>query len=213
MNETTFTYATWAIQIGVLVMSAVTHEYFHGWTADRFGDPTARQAGRLTLNPLAHIDPFMTILMPVLMVLTFGFAFGGAKPVPVNPFRLTRKQDMLVSLAGPGSNLVLAVLSFLLLLVLHPFLPWKSLGFFLLFYGIILNLLLAVFNMVPVPPLDGSHVLSYCIPQLEEPFRRVGFAGIMIVILLLYSGVIWFFLDPILNVAYFGVEMIYARGS
>src|SRR3989338_7909175 len=137
----------------IMIPSAIIHEYAHGWTADQLGDPTARNAGRLTLNPVAHIDLFGTIILPILMLLSFGSAFGYAKPVPYNPYNLqNQKRDpVLIGLAGPVSNLILAIiLSFVIRLM-----PINQFSF-VLSIGVYANILLAIFNLVPIPPLDGS---------------------------------------------------------
>ncbi|MHC5079788.1 MAG: site-2 protease family protein [Planctomycetota bacterium] len=209
MDPDTFKLIKMGLFLAVLIFSVVTHEFFHGWTADRMGDDTARLLGRLTFNPLAHIDPFMTIMLPILTLMSFGFPFGGAKPVPVNPLKLTRKGEFLVSIAGPGSNLALGAAAFLLLLVLHPIVPRGSLGYWLLYAAFFLNVLLAVFNMIPIPPLDGSHVLTYFIPALKEPFRRLGFAGMFIVLLVLVMGGFGLVIGPIFDAMEITIFWIY----
>lgn len=147
----------------VIIISAIMHEYAHGWMADRLGDPTARLAGRLTLNPIAHIDPMGTILMPLLLLLVSGgsFMFAFAKPVPFNPYNLRNGKwgPAYVALAGPLSNLLLAAVFGALV----RFLPSSILTSFfsLIVYA---NVLLAMFNLVPIPPLDGSKVLLAAIP-------------------------------------------------
>lgn len=184
----------------VLLFSVVIHELAHGWMALRLGDPTARDLGRLTLNPIPHIDPVGSILVPLMSLLVAGRVFiGWAKPVPVNPMNFSnyRRDDILVSVVGPFSNLVLAVVFTLMVIVighlspllesLHPFA--NEFGGFLLkmFYsGIALNIVLAMFNLIPIPPLDGSHVVASLLPsQLSAQYRRVGFFGIFLVILLM----------------------------
>jgi Zn-dependent protease len=161
-----------------LLFAIVIHETAHGWMALRFGDPTARDAGRLTLNPLYHIDPFGTIIVPLLLYLSnTGFLFGWAKPVPVNPynFRDPKREMMWVSLAGPGANMLTAFACGLILRILSFLAGGSGLGsplFSLLvnmvFYGMIINLVLAVFNMIPIPPLDGSKVLMRFLPPKYE---------------------------------------------
>jgi Zn-dependent protease len=140
----------------IAVVSITTHEASHGWVADRLGDPTAREMGRLTLNPLAHIDLFFTILLPLFLILAgTGFIFGGAKPVPVNVARLRRpRRDWaLVGAAGPLSNLAIAVLLAVLLSILsHAGLAPSSPLPKILAVGIFVNVLLAVFNLLPIPP-------------------------------------------------------------
>ncbi|CAA9220421.1 MAG: FIG004556: membrane metalloprotease [uncultured Acidimicrobiales bacterium] len=151
------------IFFAVLVPSIILHEVSHGYAALAFGDTTARDAGRLTLNPVAHIDPFGTLLLPALMVLTTGSAFGFAKPVPVRPgmMRNPRTSSLLTSLAGPATNLVLVGLATLAIRVLRP----EDLVLQVLFFFGLSNVVLAVFNLLPVPPLDGSALIEWLIPQ------------------------------------------------
>jgi Zn-dependent protease len=158
----------------VLLFSMVAHEWAHAEAAYRQGDDTAYMLGRLTLNPLKHIDPFMTILLPALLIITrAGFVFGAAKPVPVNPrnYRNYRKGDIIVSLAGIAMNLGLFLVClglFALTGLVGNGLPWAqgTLAIFqvMLIAGIRLNLILAFFNLIPIPPLDGSHVLYQFLP-------------------------------------------------
>jgi Zn-dependent protease len=185
------------ISFPLFLIAIVIHEYAHGWVASKLGDPTAKQAGRLTLNPLAHIDPMGTILLPVMLALMKSpVVFGWAKPVPVN-FSLLRhpKKDMLwVSMAGIGANLLLAVIfAFLLKAGLFP--P-NSYGQIVLTLGILINLVLAVFNAIPIPPLDGSKILLALLPRdLAYSYLRIERYGFVILIGLLWLGlldrVIW----------------------
>jgi len=176
----------------VLFLAIVLHEYAHGWVANRLGDPTAKMAGRLTLNPFKHIDPIGTVLLPGLLIAMrmMGyntFVFGWAKPVPVNFMRLRNpKRDMiLVGMAGPAINVVMAVL-FSLLMNLD--LSFENLE--LVVIAIFVNLLLAVFNMIPVPPLDGSRLVMGLLPdKLALPYIRLERYGILIVVVLLWLGV------------------------
>lgn len=181
----------------VLVLSVVVHEYAHAWTANRNGDPTARMVGRLTLNPLVHIDPVGSVLVPVLLwLLPGGFIFGWAKPVPVNPrkFRNYRKGDIQVSLAGIVANLLLAVASALVIVALVnvarlvPSLePTLELVEQMAWFGIFINLLLAFFNLIPIPPLDGSHVLYHLLPpRLGARYRELGRYGFLVLVALLF---------------------------
>lgn len=164
------------------LLSLSVHEWAHAWSAWRLGDDTASREGRLTLNPMAHIDPLGTLLLPLL-----GIPFGWAKPVPVNPVRFNRKVTMstgmaITAAAGPISNLVLALVCALLLgtgLRIAPAAIANQQGiFYLLMYGVQLNVSLAIFNMVPLPPLDGSRILARFIPRHWEEgwetFSRVG---------------------------------------
>jgi len=193
----------------VLLFSVVAHEYAHAEAAYRQGDDTAYALGRLTLNPLKHIDPFMTVLLPVLLYVSHaGFLFGSAKPVPVNPrkYRNYRRGDIIVSLAGIGANLGLYVASALLFALVGfvgSMLP-RLTGSFeilqrMLFYGMLLNLVLAFFNLIPVPPLDGSHVFYHLLPpEAGLKYRRLyllGFLPILLVVWLL-PGVVSVLLWP-----------------
>lgn len=178
----------------VLLISVIVHEIAHGYTALRLGDPTAKQAGRLTANPIPHIDLVGSILVPLISVIVAGRVFiAWAKPLPVNPanFKNFRSDDILVSVMGPASNLALAfVFSVItgIVLMVTPGDPSGATEFFvrIMLNGVYLNIILAVFNMLPVPPLDGSHVLASLLPQqLGDNYRRIGFLGIFIVLLLL----------------------------
>jgi len=157
----------------VLLFSMVAHEYAHGYAALKQGDTTAYALGRLTWNPIPHIDLFMTILLPLLTYFTTGIAFGGAKPVPVIPrnYRNYKRGDIIVSLAGVATNFVIALCCIPLIILvgfLGRVLPVLSnTGAILqsmLLYGILINLALAAFNLIPIPPLDGSHVFKYILP-------------------------------------------------
>lgn len=146
----------------VLIMSVVIHEVSHGLVANVLGDPTARLSGRLTLNPLAHLDPFGSVILPLLLFLSGGFVFGWAKPVPYNPYNLRGGKwgPALVALAGPASNLLVAVV-FSVLLHLSFFSP-KIIDLFISIIS--LNIVLAVFNSIPLPPFDGFKVISPLLP-------------------------------------------------
>jgi Zn-dependent protease len=177
----------------VLMFSVIAHEIAHGYAALRQGDPTAQRAGRLTWNPLKHISPFLTILLPLAMFQTMGVALGGAKPVPVDPrnYRNYRRGDIIVSLAGVATNVALAILCAVvvaLLGLLVVAVPKVDSGVGLiqamLVLGIQLNFALASFNLLPIPPLDGSHVLKYLLPwSWSFYYQRLGFLGIVLVIL------------------------------
>lgn len=155
----------------VIILSAIIHEYAHGWMANELGDPTAQLAGRLTLNPIKHIDLFGSILLPIGMWLISGgsFLFAYAKPVPYNPHNLKdpRWDSVKVAVAGPGSNIVLALVFGLL--IRFGVLPAAVMEFAsIIVYA---NILLAVFNMVPIPPLDGSKLLYALLPDTEQWIR------------------------------------------
>ena len=184
----------------ILYVSITLHEYSHGWTAYKLGDPTPKESGRLTLNPLAHIDPFGTIIMPLLLIiLSRGtFAFGYAKPVPINPyhFRNPKKDIMWVGLSGPLTNLCIALL--LSLLAKMPFLSFIAAA---LVWGVIINLVLAIFNLLPMPPLDGSRVVAALLPyRLSYMYLKMEMAGFFIVILLIMLGFFDWFLFPLVRI-------------
>ncbi len=178
------------IGLAILIFSAILHEVAHGFVADRLGDPTARLMGRLTLNPKSHIDPFMSIALPLLLILSGSpVIFGAAKPVPVDPFNLKegRKDMALVALSGPLTNVLLAIAASLLFRFFDA-LPILFPGFIgLLLYMIIqYNLLLAIFNLLPIPPLDGSKVFSLLLPEKEaNAYLSLGSIGMFILFFLL----------------------------
>jgi Zn-dependent protease len=176
----------------VVVPSITSHEAAHGFVADHLGDPTAREAGRLTLNPLPHIDLFFTILLPAFLILSgSGFIFGGAKPVPVNVSRLRnpRRDWALVGAAGPVMNVLLAILlcAVLSLLIHGGLLGLSSAGTEVLAVGIFVNVLLAVFNLIPIPPLDGSRVVQYFLSgQALIAYRRIERFGLLLIVFLIF---------------------------
>lgn len=194
----------------MLIFAMVAHEYAHAVTALRQGDDTAYSLGRVTLNPLPHIDPWMSLLLPAL--LWFGsngsFTFGGAKPVPVNPrkYRNYRKGDILVSVAGVATNLLLALLcslAFVLLGLIGPsvpgVLPLVDTAQRMFVYGIWLNLVLCFFNLIPVPPLDGSHLLYHALPPKAgswyRSLQRFGYLPIF-ALMFLFRPVMMILLTP-----------------
>jgi Zn-dependent protease len=182
----------------VLLFSMVAHEYAHGYAALRQGDMTAYQLGRLTWNPAKHIDPFMTIILPLMTFLIGGFVFGGAKPVPVNPrnYRKFKRGDIIVSLAGVATNLLLAgiftgLIALLGLLGRSVPAVAETLSILqtMLLTGVFFNLVLVFFNLIPIPPLDGSHVVKYLLPPAWSlRYQRVGMYGMLILIALLTVG-------------------------
>lgn len=195
-----------------LLLSIIVHEVSHGMTADFLGDPTAKRAGRLTLNPLKHLDPIGSVLVPLALLLMMkftggGIIFGWAKPVPINPrnFRDQKYGSAKVSLAGPASNLLIALV-FGLTLRFIPALSGLSLGlmFSLIVY---INILLAVFNLLPIPPLDGSKILFTFLPSTVK-MRRIKMMlqqygmFILIFILVLLPGLIFSFINFFLNGIY-----------
>ncbi len=185
------------IVLPILLFSVIVHEIAHGWIALKCGDPTARDAGRLTLNPIPHIDPFMTIMLPLLLIVTrAGIVIGGAKPVPVNPylFRRGERDNVLVSAAGAGANLLLALAAFLLSLVMIGI--YRATGtaaavrlLELLNLAIFINLLLANFNLLPIPPLDGSHILAFFLKgEAKRAYLSLSRYGFMVLIGVILLG-------------------------
>ena len=204
-NVISFEFFVWA---PVLLFSMVAHEYAHAEAAYRQGDSTAYMLGRLTFNPIKHIDPFMTVILPVLTWIAWGFAFGGAKPVPVNPrnYRNFVRGDVIVSLAGIAVNLVLFVIFTALVATistiaqaLPSLTPTLEVLQRMMAWGLWLNLVLAFFNLIPIPPLDGSHVFYHLLPPgaglQYRQLQRFGFLPIVLVSYFL-PGVVRFFLWP-----------------
>jgi len=187
----------------------ILHEYAHGWVAYKLGDPTAKLAGRLTLNPVRHVDPVGTILLPLVLILIRSpFLFGWAKPVPVNFYNLRQpKRDMFwVGIAGPAINIILAgFLSIFLKFEIFP--AWEE----LISLAILVNLVLATFNMIPIPPLDGSRLVMSLLPiKYARSYSMLEPYGILIVFFLLYFGVLHKVIWPIVvSLAhFFGVDII-----
>ncbi len=183
------------------MMAVVIHEVSHGWVALSLGDPTAKEAGRLTLNPLKHMDPVGTVALPlVLLLLRAPFVFGWAKPVPINPFLLRHpKRDLLwVGLAGPAANLALAVVAAALVQILGP--ARFPLAASLLRTLALISLVLGTFNLLPIPPLDGSRILASLLPaQAARLLLLLEQWGIVLVVALLYLGVLDRVLWPIVR--------------
>ncbi|MDP8298901.1 MAG: site-2 protease family protein [Candidatus Tantalella remota] len=178
------------ISIIIFIIVIVVHEVAHGYVAFRMGDPTAKDAGRLTLNPIAHMDPVGTVILPMLLVLSHSpIIFGWAKPVPVNPrnFREPRKGMLLTSLAGPAANFGMAVI-FAAIFKTGIF-PAGSLMWTVLLYGVLISLVLGIFNLIPIPPLDGSNILMTLLPlEMARAYARMQRYGFVILIALLYLG-------------------------
>jgi Zn-dependent protease len=209
-----------AIQFAVLLFSLSIHEAAHAWMADRFGDYTARYLGRVTINPIPHIDPIGTILFPLLQFFTPFPLIGWAKPVPVNAARLRdpRRDQIFISIAGPAANLMACVIAFILLAVLK--LSWPHARAFIdsiivggmqpgqgailepilriLLQVMIINLALAIFNIIPIPPLDGHWVLYGLLPaNAAAAFERMGSYGFIILYALMFLGTLKLIFIPV----------------
>ncbi|MDR1726388.1 MAG: site-2 protease family protein [Acidobacteriota bacterium] len=220
---------TIAVQFAVLLFSLSIHEAAHAWMADRRGDYTARYMGRVTLNPLAHIDPVGTVLFPLIMLFTGIPLIGWAKPVPTNPLHLKdpARDQMGISFAGPAANLVAGGGAFVLLLLAKHAVPgawnhmlyWMAPRYFvgepsvvtpvmgMLFYLMVINLMLAIFNLIPIPPLDGHWIVAGLLPpRAAESFRRFGTYGIFLLYALMVLGVLRVLTIPVWwLVAFLGV--------
>jgi Zn-dependent protease len=201
-----------AIQFAVFLFSLSIHECAHALAANWSGDPTGRYQGRITLNPMAHIDPIGTVILPLsMMIFGGGMMFGWAKPVPFNPLNLRNRKlgEILIAAAGPASNLVLMVICAVLMKIFFysdivsrdAFGDVSGAIFTILQYGIVMNIVLAVFNMIPIPPLDGSHILRNVLPDtLADRYSQLSpLAGFVILILLVNIGVTGWLATPILN--------------
>lgn len=177
------------ILLPVFLFSVVVHEVAHAWVALREGDDTAQKLGRITLNPISHIDVVGSVVVPLVLYYTAGLVFGWAKPVPIDPrkFRTPRASDIKVSLAGIASNILLAV-GFTVFYVIFGKLQVALDGSIVVgvvlrmcFFGVFINLLLALFNLLPIPPLDGSHVMFHMLPEkLGLRYRKLGGYGILV---------------------------------
>lgn len=200
------------IKLPILLFSVIVHEVAHGWVAERCGDPTARLAGRITLNPLPHIDPFMSIVLPALLLLSrSGIIFGGARPVPVNPyyFRRPGRDEVLVSLAGITANVALALVFVVLARVLVAA-GWAldaagrmTLPMYVCVMGVAINAMLAAFNLLPIPPLDGSHVLEKVLPwEWRERYMALRNFGpfVLILVLFLFGGLVGAYIGSVTDI-------------
>jgi Zn-dependent protease len=190
-----------------LIPSVVLHEVAHGWVANAFGDRTAKDAGRLSLNPIRHIDPFGTLLLPGLLIalnaagIGGGMIFGYAKPVPVNAQKVGERpwRMILVAASGPLVNGVLAVSAALILRAVAP-VSFRVVEFFLAW--VVLNAVLLVFNLLPIPPLDGSKVVAWALPRpAREAFMKLDQVGFALVLLLIFAipGGLSFAVDPLVE--------------
>ncbi len=200
-----------------ILLALAFHEFSHGWVADRLGDPTARNAGRLTLNPLAHLDLMGTIMLFVVHM-------GWAKPVPINPYNFgnPRRDTVLVSLAGPVSNLILAFGFGLLIRAfdtggIFASITLPKAALLAIVYGVIINISLAIFNLIPIPPLDGSRILGGLLPpEMEREYRKLDKFGPMLVLVLVMGGymlnipILWWIIIPFIkffSILFAGVDL------
>lgn len=189
--------AVWALPV---IFAVTVHEVSHGWVANRLGDPTARMLGRLTLNPVKHIDPIGSILVPGILLLAGGFVFGWAKPVPITPqnMRNPRRDMAIVALAGPVSNFVMAVLWALIARGATFFENSLALAtVYMGLAGVAINVGLAVLNLLPIPPLDGGRVLSNLLPpRTSAKLDRIEPYGFFILLGLIVTGILGYILGP-----------------
>jgi Zn-dependent protease len=211
------TVASYIIMGFALLFAITVHEAAHGWAANKLGDPTAYSLGRVTLNPIAHIDPIGTIIFPIiLVVMRSPFLFGWAKPVPVNPLNLRnpRRDTLWISAAGPASNMAVGAISLIIIVILKLINPnvvnfllagGLSQGFFplgvlalILYYFAYINCLLAIFNLIPIPPLDGSGILmGFLSEEAIQKYERIRPFGFIILLGLIYFGLFRIVMLPI----------------
>ncbi len=199
------TLLIWVIPV---LLAITLHEAAHGWMASKFGDHTARMLGRVTLNPVKHIDPVGTIVVPLaLLIMSTGFIFGWAKPVPINfnALRSPKSGMIWVALAGPGANLIMAIgWIFIAILSINIPVMLKMAG-----AGIFINILLAVFNLLPIPPLDGSRVISALLPNpLAYKYNQLERYGFLILIGLMFIGGFSYIVWPIVGLALSSLSVI-----
>ncbi|HHJ35132.1 MAG TPA: site-2 protease family protein [Gammaproteobacteria bacterium] len=197
-----YTIAVWAAP----VLFAITlHEAAHGWVANRLGDPTAKSLGRITINPIKHIDPMGTVVVPLFLAMVSPFVMGWAKPVPVQPryFESPLLDMALVAVAGPVSNFLMACIWAMFIQLTYLSLDHTSLQVFLVEMGkngIIINVVLMVLNLLPIPPLDGGRVVAGILPpNLAAPYMQLERFGMMVILLLLVSGILGKILWPMVQ--------------
>ena len=195
-----YTVAVWAAPI---LFAITLHEAAHGWVANKLGDPTAKKLGRITINPIKHIDPVGTVAVPLFLAMISPFVMGWAKPVPVEPryFKSPLLDMALVAVAGPVSNFIMACIWAMLIKLAYLSMETSQLLAFLIEMGkngIIINIVLMVLNLLPIPPLDGGRVVAGVLPpNIALPFMRLERFGMVIILLLLDSGILGIILWPI----------------
>jgi len=200
------------IQFAVVLFAISVHESAHGWMANKFGDPTAKLQGRITLNPIAHIDLIGTIIFPIFLAIIGAPVFGWAKPVMVNPYNLKnpRKDGMFISAAGPISNIISGFVGIVIFLIL------KSFGIvslytggaievlsYILYFFIIINIFLAIFNLIPIPPLDGSGIIEGLLHnEALEMYLKIKPYGFLILLIIIYTNLLNIIANPIISIIY-----------
>lgn len=200
------------IQILVVFFALSVHESAHGWMAEKFGDPTARMQGRITLNPIAHIDPIGTIIFPAFLAIIGAPVFGWAKPVMVNPHNLKnpKKDNIYISAAGPVSNIIVAFIGIFLFIIFKRIVlggaaagnakVFEAISLILL-YTILINIFLAVFNLIPVPPLDGSGIVEGMLKgEAMISYQKIKPYGFIILLAIIYLGIFDLIANPIIKV-------------
>lgn len=200
------------MQLAVVLFAISIHESAHAWMADKFGDSTSKDAGRVSLNPINHIDPIGTVVFPLLLAIMGAPVFGWAKPVMVNPYNLRdrRRANIFISAAGPVSNLMGAAVGMFLFLMIKKVNfavllgdPYFSLIGWLLVYFIIINIYLAIFNLIPIPPLDGSGILEGILKgEALYQYRKIKPYGFIILIVIIYVGVLDKIANPIISTVF-----------
>ena len=199
----------------IFLLSLTVHECAHAFAAEKSGDPTGRYLGRITLNPIPHIDILGTVIFPLIAFTSGAMMFGWAKPVPFNPMNLRDRRwgEICIALAGPFSNILLVIL---FMIIGKLVLPDTRILEYALYYddanpvamvlatGIQLNVVLAVFNLIPIPPLDGHHVLRNLLPDsLAESYAQIpDMVGFAVLLMLMYFGITWMFIRPVLTLVY-----------
>jgi Zn-dependent protease len=188
---------TTVITICILIMSVVLHELSHGYVAEFMGDPTPRLQGRLTVNPLKHLDPFGSVIVPLITYIAGGFTFGWAKPIEWNPYNVKNRRlgEFLISLAGPASNILIALVFGLVIRGAAPDFSPAFLG--ISAYIVAINITLAIFNLIPIPPLDGSKIFFSILPAKYSHIRS-GFERYSIFLVLILIFFLWRFVEPVI---------------